>query len=97
MIVEIIKDLPDWGRGDACLVRKGDEYFVVSSVMAPYTGFETLVFHSNRNGRVDDWGEVAGSRGMSREEAIAELNADSRLGFVDGSVAPEQLQSGEEK
>jgi hypothetical protein len=70
--VQIVKELTGW-RGDACLVKRGEDYFVVSSVVAAYSGPETLVFPSDAKGKPTSWGEVAGGRGVSREEAIAEL------------------------
>jgi hypothetical protein len=60
-------------HGQACLVKKDDGYYVVSSIYAPFTGPETLVFSSDENGRVTSWIEVAGGRGVTRDEAIAEL------------------------
>jgi hypothetical protein len=76
MSVEIIRELTGF-TGAACLVRRGAEYFVVSSAGAPFTGPETLVFPADADGKVTDWGEVAGGRGVSREEAIIELAAAS--------------------
>jgi hypothetical protein len=77
MLVEprIVRELPGW-KGDACLVEMGGSYFVVSSVYAPFTGPETLVFRSDEDGHVSDYLEVAGGRGMSREEAIEDLRED---------------------
>ena len=74
MKAEIIKELSGF-TGEACLVKIKDKYFVVSSVSAAFdTGMpETLVFPSDENGKVMDWGEVAGGRNVSREEAIQEL------------------------
>jgi hypothetical protein len=71
--VEVIGPVNEDSRGDQVLVKRGDEYFVVSSVDAMFSGFETLVFRSDEKGNVTNWGEVAGGRGMSREEAIADL------------------------
>lgn len=71
--VEFIRELPDWGQGEACLVRKGEQHFVVSSVDAPFTGPETLVFACNENAEVESFLDVAGGRGMSREAAIFDL------------------------
>lgn len=77
--VETVKELPTSPTGASqCLVRKGDQFFVVSSVSAMYTGFETLVFPADENGEVTNWGEVAGGRGMSRSEAIADLADNER-------------------
>lgn len=72
--VEVVRELPRRGTTGAvqCLVKRGDDFFVVSSVQA-YSGFETLVFPANAAGDITDWLEVAGGRGMSRGEAIADL------------------------
>jgi hypothetical protein len=75
-VVEFVKELTGW-RGQACLVRRGEKFFVISSVNALYTGPETLVFAADADGEVVDYGEVAGGRGVSRDEAIAELAAMS--------------------
>lgn len=74
MGVEIVKELPATRTGAAqVLVKKGDDYFVVSSVDALLSGFETLVFPADSDGKVTSYGAVAGGPGMSREEAIADL------------------------
>lgn len=75
--VETVREL-DGFMGDAVLVKKGGEFFVVSSVDAMFSGFETLVFPADAEGKVTDWGEVAGGRGMNREEAIADLASADR-------------------
>lgn len=78
MNVEVIGPVnEDTARGDQVLVRRGDEYFVVSSVDAMFTGCETLVFPSDDKGEISSYLEVAGGRGVSREEAIAELSGAS--------------------
>lgn len=75
--VEILRrDLPDFS-GDAWLVGvkkfpKG-KYFVVSGTYAAFSGWEVLVFPADSKGNVTDWGEVAGGREMTHEEAIADL------------------------
>ena len=61
-------------RGNACLVMREGQYFVVSTANVPFSGPETLVFRANYDGRVTNWSEVAGGRGMSRDEAIADLS-----------------------
>jgi len=99
MDTEIVRELPGWGSGDACLVRKGDEYFVVSSVVAPFSGFETLAFRSDSEAVVgpvgeDNWLEVAGGRGVSREATIAEIAANPELGFIEGSARGRNLELG---
>jgi hypothetical protein len=75
-MAEIVKELTGF-TGNAVLVRKGKDYFVVSSTVAMFTGPETLVFPADADGNVTDWGEVAGGRGVSRQEAIAELDASA--------------------
>jgi len=61
----------------SCLVEHNGEYFVVSSVIVPGGVLETLVFPADSDGNVISWLEVAGGRGMSREEAIADLEANN--------------------
>jgi len=72
--VVIIRDL---GRNEVgaegVVVKKGADYFLVSSVNALFSGHETLVFRCDAEGKVDSWADVAGGRGMSREEAIEDL------------------------
>lgn len=76
-MVEIVRELSSPSSGARqCLVRKGEQYYVVSSVHAMFSGFETLVFPANEHGEVTDWLEVAGGRGMSREEAIDSLEVE---------------------
>jgi hypothetical protein len=72
MSVEIVREL-DGFQGEAVLVRHEHMHFVVSSVVAPFTGPETLVFPATEDGQVTDWAECAGGRRVSREAAIAEL------------------------
>ena len=75
MNVEVIqKDLPNF-RGEAWLVKRGDDYFVVSGVSAMFTGWEVLVFPTNADGKVSEWLEVCGGRGISHNEAIEELES----------------------
>ena len=72
MKVDIIKKYLA-GFTNAWLVKKGKKYFVVSGVNAMYSGWEVLIFPSTKQGKITDWGEVAGGRGMTHEEAIQEL------------------------
>ena len=61
---------------DQTLVKREEEYFVVSTVGLPAKnggGFETLVFPADKNGEIKDWLEVAGGRGMSQQDAIEQL------------------------
>lgn len=75
-MLSVVKELSDF-QGAACLVTDGSNHWVVSSLTAAFdTGEpETLVFPANSDGRVTSWCEVAGGRHMSREEAIADLEA----------------------
>ena len=68
----IRKNLPNF-NGDAWLVKKGDDYFVVSGAQAMITGWEVLVFPADKDGEVTDWGEIPGGRAITHEQAIAEL------------------------
>lgn len=69
--VEIVREL-DGFNGRACLVKRDEEHFVVSSVNA-FLGPETLVFPCDEHGEISSWIEVAGGQNVSRDEAIAEL------------------------
>jgi hypothetical protein len=74
MKVEFVKELKVSPSGSRqCLVKMGEKFFVVSSVHAMFTGFETLVFPADESGEITNWSEVAGGRGLSREAAIADL------------------------
>lgn len=68
----IRKHLEGW-VGDAWLVEREGEYFVVSGVHALLTGWEVLVFAADKDGEVACLHEVAGGKGITYEEAIAEL------------------------
>ena len=65
----------DGFTGQACLVELCGKFYAVSSTHALFGGFETLVFRCDGDGNVTDWGDVAGGRGYSREEAISDLEA----------------------
>jgi hypothetical protein len=65
--VRIVRELDGW-RGRACLVERAGEFFIVSSVAG-----ETLAFRAGANGEAVNMLEVAGGRGMSREETIDQL------------------------
>ena len=67
------------GFGDAWLVKKGKNFYVVSGVDAMFSGWEVLVFKSNKKGEVENWLDVAGGRGMTHEEAVEELENNSKL------------------
>jgi len=77
MKVEVIReDLPDF-KGRTVLVKSEDgRYFVISSVnAAPDTGLpETLVFEADEDGETN-FRDVAGGTGVSRDEALTELES----------------------
>lgn len=88
--VKIVRELHGF-TGQACLVRRGDEHFVVSSTIVPFSGPETLAFPADENGKVLDWLEVAGGRGRSREETIGELAEASTV--IQGEVVRPELEA----
>lgn len=47
---------------DKAVLHKNGNYFLASFSNVPYTGPEILVFPADKNGSVDDWGEVDGGR-----------------------------------
>lgn len=64
----------DTARCEQWLVKRGDDYFVVSGVDAPFSGWEVLAFPADKDGNVTDWCEVAGSRGnVTHEDIVREL------------------------
>lgn len=69
MQVEIVREI----NARQVLVKRGDEYFVVSSINAPFSGPETLAFPATAEGDVTGYLEVAGWRGATRDEVIAQL------------------------
>jgi hypothetical protein len=73
MATEILRKHLENFLGDAWLVKNGDKYFVVSGVNAMFSGWEVLVFPADEHGEVTSWSEVAGGRGITHEEAIADL------------------------
>ena len=80
MAVQIVRELPATKAGaQQVLVQKDGRYYVVSSVLPIFSGFETLVFPAREDGEVANWSDVAGGRGMSREEAIADLDESDDL------------------
>ena len=80
----IVKELDSQVRGGkACLVKIGDKHYFVSSIPAApdHGGPETLAFACDDNGVVEDWADLAGGRGMSREETISQLEeGENRYG-----------------
>jgi len=72
--MKIVSELVGY-TGQACLVEHEGKYYVVSSTVVPYSGPETLVFPSNKDGVVLSWGDVAGGKNVSRLEAIEEIKS----------------------
>ena len=68
--------ITDWNKKEICRTR----FFVVSGTVAMYTGWEILVFPADGEGNILDWGEVAGGRGISYENAIEEL--EQKFGVI---------------
>jgi hypothetical protein len=71
-VVKIVKEL-DGFNGAACLIEHDGNFYVVSSVHAMFTGFETLIFPADKEGYIERWTEVGGGRGIGREEAIRDF------------------------
>lgn len=58
---EFIKKMEDW-NGDARMYKLGDDYVVISAIVAWGTGEpETFAFQCDANGKVGSWGELSGS------------------------------------
>jgi hypothetical protein len=49
------------------------QHYIVSGVSAMFSRWEVLVFPADEKGEVTSWTEVAGGRGISHEDAIADL------------------------
>lgn len=72
--VEVIGPVnPDNPVASQILVKRGDDYFVVSSVVASFSGFETLIFPADSDGNITSYTEVGGGRGVDSKQAIADL------------------------
>lgn len=55
------------------LDKETGDYYVLSGVVAMYTGWEILAFPADEKGEVTDWGEITGGRGIDFETAEAFL------------------------
>ena len=90
--ITFVRELTPPRRGASqCLVSIGDDYFVVSSIASAFdTGLpETLVFPGNAEGDITSWGDVAGGRNVSREDAILDLARH----YMEGKVTRPEAQS----
>lgn len=63
-------------KGPQWLLKAGDDYYVASGVTAAFTGWEVLVFPADENGEITNWGEVAGGRGITHEQAVEMLQVE---------------------
>ena len=69
---EIIRKDSHYGDGQAWLVQRNGQHFVISSTN--YQGEPaTQAFRASEAGVISDWGEVAGGRDMTKEQVLAEL------------------------
>lgn len=50
---------------DKAVLEKNGKWFVASFADIPYSGPEVLVFPSTEDGRIEDWSEVDGRRGLN--------------------------------
>jgi len=75
---EIVKDVSAKFTGTAVLFQHDGKFYVASHANVPFSGPETLVFPADADGEITSWGEVAGGRGMSIAEAIADLEDQGR-------------------
>ncbi len=56
--------------GDRAILRVAEAFGNLAA-----TGWEVLVFACDATGHVSDWGEVAGGKGVTHQEAIEQLSA----------------------
>lgn len=76
--VRYIRELESF-KARQCLVEvkpsehAAPQFFVVSSASVPFVGPGTLAFRSDEDGVIDSYIEVAGGRGASRDDVLAEL------------------------
>lgn len=72
--VEVINQNLKGFRGTAWLLRASNgDFYVASGMHVVYSGWEVLVFPATPTGSIKDWGEVAGGRGISHPDAVADL------------------------
>ena len=73
----LIRELTHGWRGTAYLYKmtRPVRYFAVSGVDAYFDGWEVLVLPADKDGKVVSWRQVAGGRGYSFAEAVADMEA----------------------
>lgn len=77
--VKVIRELDrDAGKNEACLVQRGQGYYVVSTMVTGST-LETLAFYADTDGNITNHHEVTGARGMTRAEVVAALSAGAGM------------------
>ena len=72
-VTTVKKNLPGF-KGIASLIKCNNKHYVVSSIKAPYIPYphtETLIFKSDKRGRVRDLEEVA--KGKTRKAALKDF------------------------
>lgn len=73
--VEFVREVEAFRPGVmGCLVKRGNEFFFVSSLIG-----STLAFSADKDGEVTSWRSVAGGYGKTREETIAELEGAQKV------------------
>jgi hypothetical protein len=80
-----LRELEPTVRGqEICLIELDGKHYVVSSIpSAPdHRGPETLAFAADASGEITSYADLAGGRGMSREQTILQLetNGEDRYG-----------------
>lgn len=83
-----IKEIdPTVRGGKVCLIELNGTHYVISSIPnAPdHGGPETLAFKATSEGDVEDWTDLAGGVGKSREETIEQLetSGENPYGIAD--------------
>ncbi len=74
-MIKVIKDpLPNY-EGYASLVQKGDDYYVVSTIIVPTRGILTFAFEADKEGKITNWNEVAGGYDMGQQATIDQLDS----------------------
>lgn len=101
--IEFIRELEATHGQTVCLVRQGANYFAISSIPAApdHGGPETLAFAADEEGTVLNLMDVAGGRGWTREQTLAELaqkgpDSDSWGRGLFGDTKPRAKRTSEE-
>ena len=90
---EILQELKvEDEEATACLVKMGNDYYVVSTIGAAIDNglSETLIFKSDKTAMPTSMDPVAGGTGLTRDEAIKELEEGKCTG-VKGYESEEEF------